>query len=76
MKPTELESGIKNRYYERLNQRFDERVAELTELGYKYFKDYAAFALNWVDVKNNRGILNAVIMHCDDYHWTNILQKQ
>lgn len=62
----------KNEYYKKLNERFDKRVQILMSKGYKYYKEFVCFAKSEMSVRNY-GISNGVIMHCDDYHFNNIL---
>lgn len=63
----------KNEYYKKLNERFDERVQILISKGYKYYKEFTCFSKSERSARNHCGISNGVIMHCDDYHFNNIL---
>lgn len=65
----------KNEYYRKLNERFDKRVEILQALGYNYYKEFVMFAKSEMSACNHNGIPNGVIMHCEDYHFNNLIGK-
>lgn len=65
----------KNEHYRKLNERFDKRVEVLKSLGYHYYKEYVVFAKSEMSAMNHNGIPNGVIMHCEDYHFNNLIGK-
>lgn len=65
----------KNEYYRLLNERFDKRVEILISLGYKYYKEFVVFAKSEMAARNHNGIPNGVIMHCEDFHFNNLIGK-
>lgn len=65
----------KDTYYKKLNERFDKRVEILQSLGYKYYKEFVMFAKSEMSARNHNGIPNGVIMHCEDYHFNNLIGK-
>lgn len=63
----------KNGYFQRLNERFDNRVLQLTARGYKYFKEYTCFAKSEKGASIGNGIPNGTIMHCEEIVWNYLL---
>lgn len=63
----------KNEYFQRLNERFDNRVLRLTAGGYKYFKGYTCFAKSEKGASTGNGIPDGTVTRCEGIAWNYLL---